>query len=83
MKTALLVIGGAAAVLAALALACCFGGLMVYWTWSTAVPAAFPGLVANGTLAADLTFGQSLALAFLFGTLVRSSNSNKSIGKDK
>lgn len=52
-----------------------FGGTVVYFIWPVAIPAAFPGLVAAGTLAAKLTWGQAIALTWLFSILLKSSSS--------
>ncbi|HOH61202.1 MAG TPA: hypothetical protein PK698_01785 [Bacilli bacterium] len=56
------------------------GGTIVWLIWPVAVPAAFPGLVASGVIAAKLTWGQSVCLTWLFGLLIKSTqtNNNKS-----
>jgi nitrogen fixation protein FixH len=51
-------------------------GTLVWMVWPVAVPAAFPGLVASGTLAAELTWAQSVCLTWLAGCLVKSSHSS-------
>lgn len=54
-------------------------GTLVWCIWPVAIPAAFPGLVASGTLAASLTWWQSVCLSWLAGCLIKSSlHSNKS-----
>ena len=53
-----------------------FGGTIVWLIWPVAIPAAFPGLVAAGALAAKLTWWQSVTLAWIFGALIKSTNTN-------
>jgi hypothetical protein len=47
------------------------GGTLVYWLWPIAVPVAFPGLVANGTLAASLPWWPSVCLTWLLILLLK------------
>jgi hypothetical protein len=49
-----------------------FGGILIFFLWPVAVPGAFPGLVQQGTLAAKLSFSQSVALSYLSATLFKS-----------
>jgi hypothetical protein len=53
------------------------GGTIVYLIWPVAIPAVFPKLVAAGTIAAQLTWWQSVCLTWLCSLLLKSSNSNK------
>ena len=57
-----------------------FSGTLVYWLWPVAIPAAFPGLVASGALAAKLSWWASVCLAWIMGILIKATqtNSNKS-----
>lgn len=52
-------------------------GIIVYFVWPVAVNTAFPGLVASGMIAKSLTLWQSICLAWLFGCLIKSTNTNK------
>ena len=52
------------------------GGTFVWLIWPVAIPGAFPGLVAAGALAAKLTWWQSVTLAWIFGALIKSANTN-------
>lgn len=54
-------------------------GTLVYLLWPVAIPAAFPTLVAIGTLAAKLTWWQAFCLSWLLGLLIRT----KSFSKEK
>lgn len=53
-----------------------FGGTILWLIWPVAIPAAFPGLVTAGTLAAKLTWGQSVCLTWICGLLIKSSQTN-------
>jgi len=53
-----------------------FGGTLVYWLWPYAIPTAFPGLVENGTIAPELSWWASVCLTWLFGILVKSTQTN-------
>jgi hypothetical protein len=70
-----LIVGIAAIVL--IGIVAVIGGTVVYLMWPYAIPAVFPGLVAAGTIAGHLTWGQSIALTWICGILIRSTNSNK------
>lgn len=54
-------------------------GSLVYLLWPVAIPAAFPTLVAIGTLAAKLTWWQAICFSWLLGLLIRT----KSFSKEK
>jgi hypothetical protein len=49
-------------------------GIIVYFVWPVAINAAFPGLVDAGIIAKSLTFWQSVCLSWLFGSLIKSTN---------
>lgn len=74
MKSLGIIVAAVLGILAIGVLVAIFGGWIVYLTWPIAIPAAFPGLVASGTLAPALTFWQSVCLAWLAGCLVKSSH---------
>jgi hypothetical protein len=59
------------------ALAIVLAGFFIWWLWPIAVPAFFPGLVASGTLAAEVSFWQSVALSWLCGALFGKVKYNK------
>lgn len=68
-----LIVGiGGLALIAALSLV---SGTVVWLLWPSAV-AAFPGLVKAGTLAPELSWWTSVALSFVCGILIKSSQSN-------
>jgi hypothetical protein len=51
-------------------------GTLVYYLWPIAIPGVFPGLVNSGTLAAELTWIQAVALALLSEALVKATTSS-------
>jgi len=53
-----------------------FGGTLVYWLWPVAIPAAFPGLVQTGVLAPEIMWWPAVCLAWLFGILIKSTQTN-------
>jgi hypothetical protein len=83
MKDMSVVLAAVLGILAIGILVAIFGGWIVYLTWPIAIPAAFPGLVASGTLAASLTFWQSVCLAWLAGCLVKSSHTSTKASSSK
>jgi len=70
---ALLIGLGAIALVALLSL---FGGTIVYLIWPVAIHAAFPGLVISGAIAGELTWWQAVCLTWLFGILIKSTQTN-------
>ena len=52
------------------------GGTIIYWIWPIAVPVAFPGLVTSGVIAAELSWWAAVCLTWIFGILIRSTNTN-------
>lgn len=52
-----------------------FGGTIVYFIWPVAIQ-AFPGLTNAGFLTANLTWGQAVCLTWLFGILIKSTQTN-------
>jgi hypothetical protein len=59
------------------------GGTIVYWLWPVAIPAALPGLVENGVLAASLPWWPAVCLTWLCGLLIKSSQTNNNKTNDK
>jgi len=51
-------------------------GLFLWLLWPVAIPAAFPGAVAAGVLVSKLTLWQSICLCWVFGLLVKSTQTN-------
>lgn len=64
-------------VIALLGLISIISGTILYLIWTTAITAAFPGLVESGTIAAELTWWQSVCLSWLFGILFKSVQTKK------
>lgn len=56
-------------------------GTILYWIWPIAIPAAFPGLVAKGIIAAKLKWWAAVCLSWtfniLFGTVKTNNNKEK------
>lgn len=71
MVVVLVALGGIALV-GALSL---FSGTFVWLLWPVAIPAAFPALVESGVLAAKLSWWASVCLSWIFGLLVKASQS--------
>jgi hypothetical protein len=63
-------------VMVLVALLALVGGTVVYWIWPIAIPAAFPGLVASGALAGKLGWWPAVGLTWIFGTLIKSTQTN-------
>lgn len=57
-----------------------FGGTIVYYIWPHAMK-AFPGLIDAGTLATKLTWVQAVCLTWLFGILIKSTQTNNNSNK--
>lgn len=72
------IIGGVVVIAGSVALAAFFGGTVVWLIWPVAIPAAFPGLVASGVIAGKLTWWVSVCLVWLFGILIKATQTNKS-----
>lgn len=53
-----------------------FGGTIVWLIWPV-VAKAFPGLVASGVISSGLSWWDSVCLAWLFGILIKSTQTNK------
>jgi len=49
-------------------------GTLVFWLWPVAIPAALPGVVAGGYLAAKLSWWQAVCLTWLCGLLIKSKS---------
>ena len=50
-------------------------GTIIWLIWPVAVPVAFPALVASGAIAGKLSWWASVCLSWLFGLLIKGSNS--------
>jgi len=74
MEKLLTIILSAVAVMALILLVAVFGGVLVWWLWPIVIPAVFPGAVASGLVAKDLSLVTSIALSWLVGILFKSSS---------
>lgn len=81
MRTLLTIILGALLVVGIVALVSVLGGLFVWLLWPAVVPVAFPGLVASGAIAGELSFWHSILLAWLCGTLFKSAGNGYNSSK--
>ncbi|MCA1806516.1 MAG: hypothetical protein LC687_01430 [Actinobacteria bacterium] len=70
------VVGVVALVVVMLFLFSAIGAVILMWLWPLVIPNVFPGLVASGAIAGNLSFWVSFGLMFICGLLFRSSNSN-------
>lgn len=69
-------IGLSVAAIMMLAFVAFISGTILYWIWPIAIPAAFPGLVATGVIAAKLEWWAAVCLTWLFGILIKSTTVN-------
>ena len=53
-----------------------FSGTILWLLWPVAIPVAFPGLVESGALAASLPWWVAVCLTWIFGILIKSSQTN-------
>ena len=67
---------GGLAVMVAVAFIALIGGTIVFWIWPVAIPVAFPGLVTSGVIAAKLSWWSAVCLTWLFGILIKSTQTN-------
>jgi hypothetical protein len=74
MEKLLTIILSVVAVMALILLVAVFGGVLVWWLWPIVIPAVFPGAVASGLVAKDLSLVTSIALSWLVGILFKSSS---------
>ena len=74
MEKLLTIILSTVAVMALILLVAVFGGVLVWWLWPIVIPAVFPGAVASGLVAKDLSLVTSIALSWLVGILFKSSS---------
>jgi len=74
MEKLLTIILSVMAVMALILLVAVFGGVLVWWLWPIVIPAVFPGAVASGLVAKDLSLVTSIALSWLVGILFKSSS---------
>ena len=56
------------------ALLAVLSGTILFWLWPVAIPAAFPGLVTSGVLAAKLLWWQAVCLTWIFQILIKNTN---------
>ena len=76
------IILGVLGVVAAIVFGGLFSGVLIWLIWPICIPATFPGLVSAGYLAAKLTLWQSFCLSWLFGLLIKSTQTNNNkVGK--
>jgi hypothetical protein len=68
-----LAIGGLIITTSLIAFFAFLSGTIVWLIWPYAIPAAFPGLVASGTLAAKLSWFSSVCLAWLSSILLKTT----------
>lgn len=68
-----LAIGGIIIGASLIAFGAFLGGTVVWLIWPYAVPAAFPGLVASGAIAAKLPWWSSVCLTWLFSILLKAT----------
>ena len=59
------------------------GGTIVWFLWPYAIPAAFPGLVTSGVLAAKLPWWSAVCLTWLCGILVKGTTKQTEKSKAK
>ena len=52
------------------------GGTIVWFIWPIVVPVVFPGIVASGTVAANLSWWTSVCLTWLCSILLKTSTTN-------
>ena len=77
MNKILETIGAAVAAILVVGLCSVLGGTVLFLIWPVAVPAAFPGLVASGALAARLSWCGSVCLSWVAHILIKSTTTTK------
>lgn len=73
MENLIRIIGIIVLALILIAIGALLGGTIVWLIWPIAIPAVFPGLVAAGTIAAKITWWQSVCFVWLCGLLIKST----------
>ena len=73
ISTALVVIIGAAALMAGGALV---GGTIVWLIWPYAIPVIFPAIVAQGWVIAEIPWWSAVCFTWVCGILIKSSQTN-------
>lgn len=68
-------VGGVLALAGLIFIGAVFGGTIVWLIWPV-VAKAFPALVASGILASNLSWWDSVSLTWLFGLLIKSTQTN-------
>lgn len=76
MKTIFTIVVSALLVALSILFVAFIGGTVVWLVWPIAIPAAFPGLVASGALAGKLSWWVSVCLVWIFGSLIKSTQTN-------
>ncbi len=51
-------------------------GTILWMIYATSIPMLFPNAVEHGILAADLTWWQFVKVTWVFGILIKASNTN-------
>jgi hypothetical protein len=49
-------------------------GTVIWLIWPVAIPAAFPGAVTSGMIAAKLSYWSAVCLTWVFAILIKSSS---------
>lgn len=52
------------------------GAIILVWLWPLVMPAVFPGLVASGAIASNISFWTAFGLMFICSLLFKPSSSN-------
>ena len=73
ISTLALAIGGAIITASFIAFFAFLAGTIIWIIWPYAIPAAFPGLVASGTLAAKLPWFSSVCLTWVSSILLKTT----------
>jgi len=68
-----LAIGGIIITASLIAFGAFLGGTIVWLIWPFAIPAAFPGLVTSGVIAAKLSWWSAVCLTWLFSILLKAT----------
>jgi hypothetical protein len=76
VETVAAVLGVAALIIVMLFLFSGIGAVILMILWPLVIPNVFPGLVASGAIAGQLSFWVAFGLMFLSGLMFRSSSSN-------
>jgi len=72
-----LILGGIILTSGAIALGAIISGVVLWYIWPYAIPVAFPGLVNSGAIAVVLPLKNAICLTWVFGILIKSTQTNK------